>query len=91
MCSVSAQATLIFMIAVAILALLQPKDKSPPATIIIEQFRPPVEKYVIGGRSFRRAKSLTFYVAISELPAGTLICIQSLDSEVEIMRARSNR
>ncbi|KAF8507557.1 NUDIX hydrolase domain-like protein [Gautieria morchelliformis] len=34
--------------AVAILALLQPKDKSPPATIIIEQFRPPVEKFVIG-------------------------------------------
>lgn len=39
---------LMIMIAVAILALLQPKDKSPPATIIIEQFRPPVEKFVIG-------------------------------------------
>ncbi|KAF8518398.1 NUDIX hydrolase domain-like protein [Hysterangium stoloniferum] len=35
--------------AVAILAIMQPKDKSPPATIIIEQFRPPVEKFAIGG------------------------------------------
>ncbi|KAF8583292.1 hypothetical protein K439DRAFT_1653535 [Ramaria rubella] len=34
--------------AVAILAILQPMDKSPPATIIIEQFRPPVEKFAIG-------------------------------------------
>ena len=39
-------------IGVAILAILQPKDKSPPATIIIEQFRPPVEKFVVGWWSF---------------------------------------
>ncbi|GJJ14887.1 hypothetical protein Clacol_009156 [Clathrus columnatus] len=33
--------------AVAILTILQPKDKSPPAIVILEQYRPPVDQYVI--------------------------------------------
>ncbi|KIJ36295.1 hypothetical protein M422DRAFT_261249, partial [Sphaerobolus stellatus SS14] len=35
--------------AVAIMAILQPKKKDfPPATVIIEQYRPPVNSFVIG-------------------------------------------
>ncbi|KIJ38874.1 hypothetical protein M422DRAFT_32948 [Sphaerobolus stellatus SS14] len=34
--------------AVAIMAILQPKKDLPPATVIIEQYRPPVNSFVIG-------------------------------------------
>ncbi|KZT66842.1 hypothetical protein DAEQUDRAFT_674376 [Daedalea quercina L-15889] len=61
--------------AVAILAILRSESNAfQPSTVIIEQYRPPVDKYVIGKPihlTIKTVSSLTFYDV--ELPAAGLI------------------
>jgi len=58
--------------AVAVLAILHSKVSAfPPSTVIIEQYRPPIGKYIIGNFTPQTLPLTTLTVVANlELPAG---------------------
>lgn len=63
--------------AVAIFAILRSKTNAfPLSTVIIEQYRPPIDKIIIGTyHRYHDFTCLMFFTSISELPAGMHLII----------------
>ena len=58
-------------LAVAVLAMIRSKTNAfPLSTVVIEQYRPPIDKYIIGELHTELFRQINHAWLLAELPAG---------------------